>query len=62
MAGAKYVKAKVGILIVGGYGIPAVAINRYNYYWQWQRLLAMAMATAIGYWLWRVCQNSINAG
>ena len=38
-------------LTVGGYGIPAVAINRYNYYWQWQRLLAMAMAmtTAIGY-------------
>ncbi|MDY4243110.1 MAG: hypothetical protein SOY23_00860 [Prevotella sp.] len=58
MAGAKYVKAKVGILIVGGYGIPAVAINRYNYYWQWQRLLAMTMATAIGYWLWRMCQNS----
>ena len=35
-------------LTVGGYGIPAVAINRYNY-WQWQRLLAMAMATTIGY-------------
>ena len=36
-------------LTVGGYGIPAVAISRYNYYWQWLRLLAMAMATAIGY-------------
>ena len=35
-------------LTVGGYGIPAVAINRYNY-WQWLQLLAMAMATAIGY-------------
>ncbi len=33
-------------LTVGGYGIPAVAINRYNY-WQWQRLLAIGN----GYWL-----------
>lgn len=36
-------------LTVGGYGIPAVAINRYNYYWQWQRLLTMAMAIDYGY-------------
>ena len=35
-------------LTVGGYGIPAVAINRYNY-WQWQRLLAMTMAIGYGY-------------
>ena len=34
-------------LTVGGYGIPAVAINRYNYYWQWLRLLAMTMAMAM---------------
>ena len=27
-------------LTVGGYGIPAVAINRYNY-WQWLRLLTI---------------------